>query len=176
MAHARKKQDEPLEVNLPITPMLDMTFQLLTFFIFTFRPQAMEGKLDLTLPAAGEGKAVDISKIDVTKPPDTDVPLPSELEVLVRADHGENRGAISEIKVKSLGTEVIVQGLDGLTKHLESVRKDLSNKDDIKLTPEASLKYDYVVKLMDACKKAGFERVGFGAPPDIAAAAAPENK
>ena len=39
--------------ELPITPMLDMAFQLLTFFIMTYRPSALEGHMDLTLPAAG---------------------------------------------------------------------------------------------------------------------------
>src|SRR3974390_36629 len=41
------------KVDLPITPMLDMTFQLLAFFVLTFQPQsALEGRLEFTLPVA----------------------------------------------------------------------------------------------------------------------------
>ena len=37
--------------ELPITPMLDMAFQLLAFLIFTFQPQTLtEGKVEFTLP------------------------------------------------------------------------------------------------------------------------------
>ncbi len=39
MARKRKRKDEtPVDVTLPITPMLDMSFQLLSFFILTFHP------------------------------------------------------------------------------------------------------------------------------------------
>src|SRR5687768_10079620 len=39
-----------IDPDLPITPMLDMTFQLLAFFITTFNPTPPEGHLDLALP------------------------------------------------------------------------------------------------------------------------------
>ena len=35
MSKRHKRQEKPAEVILPITPMLDMTFQLMAFFIFT---------------------------------------------------------------------------------------------------------------------------------------------
>ena len=39
-----------MEPDLPITPMLDMSFQLLAFFIMTFKPADTEGQIALTLP------------------------------------------------------------------------------------------------------------------------------
>ena len=33
---ARRKEEPPVDVTLPITPMLDMSFQLLSFFVVTF--------------------------------------------------------------------------------------------------------------------------------------------
>src|SRR4051794_9418616 len=44
MAHRRRKADPGLGVNLSliITPMLDMAFQLMAFFIMTFQPLSEE--------------------------------------------------------------------------------------------------------------------------------------
>ena len=39
------------EVQFPVTPMLDMAFQLLAFFVLTFQAPTSETHLDLTLPA-----------------------------------------------------------------------------------------------------------------------------
>ena len=40
------------DVELNTASMLDMAFQLLTFFILTFRPPPLEGQLAMTLPPA----------------------------------------------------------------------------------------------------------------------------
>src|SRR5262245_40733793 len=44
----RKKRSEEVELNL--AAMLDMAFQLLTFFILTFKPAPVEGQISLRLP------------------------------------------------------------------------------------------------------------------------------
>lgn len=46
----RKKRREQTEVTLNLAAMLDMAFQLLTFFILTFRPAPVEGQISLRLP------------------------------------------------------------------------------------------------------------------------------
>src|SRR6187401_3285470 len=66
--HKKKKSEE---VQLNLAAMLDMAFQLLAFFILTFRPSPVEGQLLLNLPpptpvtktssAGGEATAVPAS-------------------------------------------------------------------------------------------------------------------
>ncbi|SFI34732.1 ExbD/TolR family protein [Planctomicrobium piriforme] len=46
----RKKKHEGEEVTLNMAAMLDMAFQLLTFFILTFKPSPIEGQIALNLP------------------------------------------------------------------------------------------------------------------------------
>lgn len=48
-----KKRPLPNEgIDFPVTPMLDMSFQLLAFFILTFQAPTRETRIDLYLPAA----------------------------------------------------------------------------------------------------------------------------
>src|SRR6266851_2114781 len=47
----RTSFDRPGSVDMPITPMLDMTFQLLFFFIVNYHPPINEGEINYNLPA-----------------------------------------------------------------------------------------------------------------------------
>ena len=46
----RKKRQTQDEVELNLAAMLDMAFQLLAFFVLTFRPSPVEGQLALNMP------------------------------------------------------------------------------------------------------------------------------
>jgi biopolymer transport protein ExbD len=45
-----RKRKAPEEVELNLAAMLDMAFQILTFFILTFRPAPVEGQIQLRMP------------------------------------------------------------------------------------------------------------------------------
>jgi len=47
----RRKTEAGPEPTLPVTPMLDMAFQLLAFFVMTYHPSDLEGQMDLSLPS-----------------------------------------------------------------------------------------------------------------------------
>jgi biopolymer transport protein ExbD len=49
MSHKKKKHGSS-DVEVNITAMLDMAFQLLSFFILTFKPAPVEGQISLRLP------------------------------------------------------------------------------------------------------------------------------
>ena len=67
----RHRENEDIRVVLPITPMLDMSFQLLAFFILTFKPpSANEGQMDIYLPATGVAKAANPADVDPFAPSD----------------------------------------------------------------------------------------------------------
>src|ERR1044071_7764495 len=52
MTRRRKRHKAQGEVELNLAAMLDMAFQLLTFFILTFRPMPVEGQISLRMPPA----------------------------------------------------------------------------------------------------------------------------
>ena len=51
---------EPEELKLNMTAMIDIVFQLLVFFVMTFKVVAMEGDFNIKMPlAAADGQSVD---------------------------------------------------------------------------------------------------------------------
>ncbi len=172
----RRGSDPSLDVDLPITPMLDLAFQVLLFFILTYHPSQLEGQMDMSLPDVAEAKAA------VPQPNQqagNGLDLPAEVTVTVRArPEPEARGEIRQITVqdKSGSKEIPVEPRnnkneflkqDDLRKYLSALRPGLGNQDDIKLAAESALIYARVIEVMDACRAAGFSNVSFSPPPDV---------
>src|SRR5262245_65567418 len=68
MSRRHQQATDSVEPDLPITPMLDMSFQLLAFFILTFKPAPTEGQISLTLPKEEGGGSSFASIFDENKP------------------------------------------------------------------------------------------------------------
>jgi biopolymer transport protein ExbD len=152
-------------IELPITPMLDMTFQLLAFLIFTFQPHGLlEGKVEFTLPAPlGKGE----------EPPEpqpvndfTEAALPVTVVVKTLRD-GLNDGNISALIVQAPEGETTVADLGALRANLMNRQRDAHGAGQIKIAAETKLKYACVIAVMDTCLQAGFPSVGFAPPPDL---------
>ncbi len=161
----RDKSDPPVEVTLPITPMLDMSFQLLAFFVMTFQSaNALEGRLDMYLPKGGTPQAKKPDQVDLTKDSDADLDQQAEVTVAVTSQRGEVDGLSIREKTKNTA----VPDLKLLKPALTKLRSELGEKQtSIKIEADSRLKFDRLVKVIDACLGAGFRSVGFVAPPDM---------
>jgi biopolymer transport protein ExbD len=95
-----KKRKKPEDVDLDITPMIDVTFLLLIFFMVT---STMQGTPDLDIPPSRHGEGVDTS-------------ISSEIQILAaRASGGEpsvmiDGREVSLEEVKSFVMEGAQQG------------------------------------------------------------------
>ena len=167
---ARRKIPSDGKITLPITPMLDMTFQLLFFFIMNFNPADLEGQMDMSLPSE-DVKANKNDKPDPNvAPPKTPEPeFPSDLTVQVRTQNAEgSEGGISAIFVKGIdGKEDPVNGLDGLKKYLEDKRATVTHKEAIKIRGDNKLRIKHLMKVMDICKAAGYTNTSLIPPEDL---------
>ncbi|HEV3258222.1 MAG TPA: biopolymer transporter ExbD [Gemmataceae bacterium] len=169
----RKRKREPgLEVELPITPMLDMAFQLFAFFVFMYHPSALEGQMQMNLPAVGEAKAESEADVDPKSQSQNEIKLESELTVIIRTKQdGINDSVPSNYLVETpQGTSQAMKTLEELESYLVKAKANLTNQDDVKIQADGRLKYVYVMEVMDVCsnpKKAGFKHVGFAPPPDL---------
>jgi biopolymer transport protein ExbD len=167
----RKKPGADSKIVLPITPMLDMTFQLLFFFIINFHPADLEGQMDMALPSE-DVKAAHNQKDQKEKSAPDKEPIPefpSDLTVEIRTQQDENsQGGISALFVRNLeGKKDLVNGLDGLKKYLEEKRATLAHKEAIKVMGDSKLRIKHVLKVMDVCRQAGFQNISFVPPEDF---------
>jgi biopolymer transport protein ExbD len=176
-----------IAVALPIVPMLDLSFQILFFFIITFNPSKAEGKLSLNLPSSGQAKAKDNDSVDLSKPSDVDLEIPADFVVLVRASEESLSLALrSAEKVDEIG---VLRGLDEMSSRdrqkavsqlLDRLRVELEKRiaakrekegatatDNVKIEANGKARYATIVAVMDTCVKAGYAQVGFAPPPDL---------
>lgn len=170
LSHKRKRAGTDfVEPDLPITPMLDMSFQLLAFFIMTFKPAPTEGQIMLALPKEEGGG------IGIPNPVDTEKPLHYVVRVIAADD-----GTIEKMTLSEEGSAA-TQGKDlkaGLYKDPKTgqdmtmaqvYQKELTDlaagmaqqKRTGKLTLELhpKLVQDYVIQLVDIGIRAGFNDI-----------------
>jgi biopolymer transport protein ExbD len=155
----RRSPPEQVEPDLPITPMLDMSFQLMAFFIFTFRPAPTEGQIAMSLPKEEGGEtSFSIPSIDDDKP----------VKEVVKVQAADN-GTIADISIIEEGSADITPtslGAD-LKKYqaeLESrLKRATESKKKAKLVIEIDdkLLHEYVVQLLDHAMRAKVGDIGY---------------
>jgi biopolymer transport protein ExbD len=150
---ARKGRDDTVEI--PITPMLDMAFQLLTFFILTYRPAPVENQFAMNLLPAAPATDMRPSK---SEPAPADETLPASLRTLptvLRAGPGGTLGRVS------LG-EQQVDGMDALRRELKAILENPDLPFDqalIKVDPE--LKYSELMQVIDVFSGLKVHKISF---------------
>jgi biopolymer transport protein ExbD len=143
----KKRRHSQADVELNVTAMLDMAFQLLTFFILTFRPAPIEGQITLRLPPP---QAVVVVKEGQKPGQDFNNKNPVQgvntLTISVFAD--PKTGAIQSLGVG----ETPVTGLAALAGKLKEVFADPGNPfDQVIIQVSDACRYDELMKVVDIC-------------------------
>ena len=83
------------EPNVPIAPMLDMAFQLLTFFVLTYHPAPQEGQFVMTLLPAQPATAMAAAPAANQPAASNDLPVSLRtLPTILKAGDGGSLGRI----------------------------------------------------------------------------------
>lgn len=90
------------EVDLPITPMLDMAFQLLTFFIISYHPSAMEGQFNINIMATEQTAGDQQSPTAPASPRVTSQVTPPPVTIIARAG---DKGRLESLEIGGLGVD-----------------------------------------------------------------------
>ena len=172
-------------LGLIITPMLDMSFQILAFFIMTYNPSALEGHINGKLVPPSEPLISSKNKVEVKDNllSDSDPDLEDTLQVVANAvkkgekerDRLDGEPAAIYIKKKEDTDMTLVTDTDvPLDRSLEILKNKLKAaiagggaKGSIRLDCGADMKHRYVMQLYDICKGAGYQNVSFVAPKII---------
>src|SRR5262249_18673150 len=104
----RVSKSQPPRVEMPITPMLDLTFQLLFFFIINYNPTPLEGQMDMALPAKPEYAAQNQQNVQKSNE-SAEEELPADLTLVLRT---QNRGAADDGLII---TQLVVEDRSGPT-------------------------------------------------------------
>jgi biopolymer transport protein ExbD len=151
--HRKRPKVPRVEPDLPITPMLDMSFQLMAFFLLTFRPMPLEAQMALALPKEDGGPSQLAPSLD---------PAADE-ELIVQVYAADNGGLADITAAPRTGSFSLGQDTGALFKYLQDKAKAarLEQKPPPKLRLEIAerLNYQYVVKLIDEARRAGFDRI-----------------
>lgn len=88
------KRQKTEDIEIPITPMLDMAFQLLTFFILTYHPAPSEGQFSMNLLPAQPAVSMDAPATDANASTDE---LPAGLKTLPVILRANDDGSLGQI-------------------------------------------------------------------------------
>jgi biopolymer transport protein ExbD len=148
----KRKTAEAVEPDLPITPMLDMSFQLLFYFVVTFKVVPTEAQIPLALPKEDGGPAPTLPTVLEDEPEEVVVQVTS------------TAGGIGGITLRS--GKAVAEGEKlganpaALYTRLQELAKTAGQKGSkLRLEMADELSYANVIKLVDESRRAGFERV-----------------
>jgi len=150
----RRAIDDQEEVKLSMTPLIDVTFLLLIFFMCAMKFKTLERKVSAFLPK-NKGQAITLIKIDE----------PAKITVQLKRDQ-----VAKATQVSLLGSRIGMdaQGFSLLDRQLSVIRDNPVNKElpgELNAGPEVP--HADVVRCVDAFMKAGIKNIEFvgTAPP-----------
>lgn len=147
----RKRRRASFEVELNMAAMLDMAFQLLAFFILTFRPAPVESQISLRMPDQAATSAA--AAVDRPLPEDlTELVLELPLPIAVEA---QPNGEIQAIRI---GSQAVAAGqsLNELLSAFDAELRTMMSKvayDGIAIEFSSSLNYERMMQVLDVCTR-----------------------
>jgi biopolymer transport protein ExbD len=116
-----------------MTPMIDVVFQLLIFFVLTFRIVLPEGDFSIKIPPSNNA----VEKTDLPQTP-----------IRVRLTADEN-GELNEIIINDVSTGKNFKELRARILMTIGMAENPNEKEmEVELTPDDNLKYTYIIKAM----------------------------
>jgi biopolymer transport protein ExbD len=144
----RRRRRTQSDVELNLAAMLDMAFQLLTFFILTFKPAPIEGEVSLRMPPPkpvavvqdGQVAGSDLSNMNPV----------AGVSTLTISVFPNRSGAIESMAIG----EAPIANVGQLESRLKTVLSDPGNPfDQVIIQVGGDLHYEELMRVIDACTK-----------------------
>ncbi len=152
MSAAKARKHEEIEIQ--ITPMLDMAFQLLTFFILTYRPAPVEGQFALNLlPAQAVAKPSEVENPADSAPSD----LPPALKSVTTTLKSDDSGNLASVVMGDNPVEPTK-----LKDEVKRLYKDPTLPfDQALIQVDPKLRYSELIKVIDVFSGEGVTKLSF---------------
>lgn len=150
-----RSNQAPNKVDIQMTPMLDMIFQLLIFFILTFRPVADEGQFEVLMSSVAAGSTAE-PNLQLLDPIETELPI----TITLRAD--PNGGLLSGGLL--LG-ERRLASVEMLTSAVGELVGQTPEDFEVLIRADSQLHYEHVMQTINAISHAGVKTVNFASLP-----------
>lgn len=154
----RKREPIP-EMRLSLTSMLDLVFNILAFFVMTYRPPSAVKDYELSLPPPKESGTAEAESFSLEAP---------ELftDILVELESTAD-GRLSAILVENrpvpLATKSALQ--TGLVGEIRRLSERVGGIDAVNIAAPSQLRYSYLMSAVEACQAAGIRKINFPGPP-----------
>jgi biopolymer transport protein ExbD len=155
------------EVEVQVTPMLDMAFQLLTFFILTYSPAPVEGQFAMNLLPAQP--ALDAAATPETEvPPSGPVELPAALRTLTTSLRATPGGGLESIRIGENEPMNSPEALRAQAKAIFGAQDQPFEQVLIEVDPR--LRYNELMRVIDIFASLDITKISFaelneGGPP-----------
>jgi biopolymer transport protein ExbD len=150
--YRRRNKHLQEEVQLNLAAMLDMAFQLLAFFILTFRPSPIEGHLAMRLPKPGTVSSVAASSDSADPSEAVAAEVKESFLVIVYAD---GAGRVSKVTAAPGGD--VFDG-SATSEHLARLNRTMAEAfgqagayEQVEIVSDPALRYDELMKVVDIC-------------------------
>ena len=149
MRRHRRRSSDQVELNL--AAMLDMAFQLLAFFILTFRPAVVEVELRMNLPNQTVLAIMDAPESVPSDAASSSTPVVAAIPIFVEASPG---GQVSAVR---LGQRPIFSGptsdakLGLLSRELGLIVSLPGGLMKVQINVSGRLGYEEFMKIVDVC-------------------------
>ncbi len=136
------KNIEEVKLDLQVSPLIDVVFLLLIYFIVTAELIKKEGDISFMLPARSE--------------PQVMITLPVEVVILIAAD-----GTVSVDGITFSAEDQELLALATQIKGLREVAKSQRSVFFVNLLPHKETLHHRIINVMDACAAAGVKNLSF---------------
>ncbi|MHC2067416.1 ExbD/TolR family protein [Bremerella sp. T1] len=132
--HGREK------IEVQMTPMIDIVFQLLVFFIMTFKIVAMEGDFNINMPQAAQGA------------PSTNLNVPMKLKLRAGPNGALQSVALNSITFDGSVQEKFAKLQDQIVEQIgvSDGPSSLQEESEIEIDADYQLQYHYVIRAITA--------------------------
>ncbi|MCD4698978.1 MAG: biopolymer transporter ExbD [Phycisphaerae bacterium] len=141
-----KKKHASTAIQPPLTPMIDIVFQLLLFFLLACQFRMDEGQIAANLP-------------DISGPPPRIISV-EPIDITLRAAGSENRGVLITVQ----HTDAPLTTAEELHNYLLQMKRRHGNKADevpVTIKPLGNVRWMHVVNAFNQAIRADYKKVGF---------------